>query len=112
MTIPASTSVSELKTQLVSRCGLPEPQQLLSTMGATDLGRIHDSRHLRHELGCQNASGLPFGYRSLRPCQRAGCDDPASQTEAARHATVAPPITELRSASANGRDAIRTNYFW
>ena len=32
MTIPASTSVSELKTQLVSRCGLPEPQQLLSTM--------------------------------------------------------------------------------
>ena len=63
MTIPASTSVSELKTQLVSRCGLPEPQQLLSTMGGglisggfTIADICGTSSAVRMHLDCRSAT--------------------------------------------------------
>ena len=63
MTIPASASVSELKTQLVRRCGLPEPQQLLSTMGGRLISggfTIADicgtSSAVRMHLDCRSAT--------------------------------------------------------
>ena len=56
-------SVSELKTQLVSRCGLPEPRQLLSTMGGRLISggfTIADicgtSSAVRMHLDCRSAT--------------------------------------------------------